>query len=137
MSRVQPMLLPSQKAARRDRALLARDAVRALATAALAFVVCWVGAWVYSERAWAPEAAGEQVGDAVSTVRRLQTEQHRVRLEAAVNVFLLRHAALPATLDDLVREGLIDESELRWPGYTRAYFYRPAGSTFTLLPPAY
>lgn len=137
MSRVQPMLLPSQKAARRDRALRARDAVRALATALLACVVCGVAGWLYSERAWRPEAAGEEVGDAVSTIRRVQTEQQLARLDAAVRVYLLRHAALPATLEDLVAEGLVDPAELRWPGYTRPYFYRPTGSTFTLLPPAY
>lgn len=62
---------------------------------------------------------------------------HQERLEAALDVYHVRHGAYPASLEELVLDGLIPNSALRYSDRANPYYYRASGGSFTLHPPRY
>jgi hypothetical protein len=137
-------LLPHEARRRRERRVriaragsIVRDGVRALAGVAIVAALLGFATEIWLRRTWTPSGAGEVVASPVSATRAMQTNLQQRRIEAAIVVFRLRNGAIPASLTQLVDDGLLAENELREPGYERAWFYRPAGSVYVLMPPAY
>ncbi len=112
-------------------------ALRATATALLVLAFLSVGTRIYLDRFWAPEPVGSGVSAPPTSLEWLQTVEHMEELEAALEVFRLRHRAYPDALVRLPEDGLVGRRALAFPSYDTPYYYRRAGATFELLPPRY
>lgn len=64
--------------------------------------------------------------------RGLQEQAHQARLEAAAEVHALRTGAPPATTQELVQAGLIEDRALRWPDQALQWSLDP-----NRVPPAF
>jgi hypothetical protein len=108
-------------------------AARVLATFAIAAALAGIAYWV-DERglAW-----GDAPGSAVlrdNSAQRFLARYQLERLRGALEVYRLEKGEYPADLRALVDAGLATSRDLRYP-WTEAYYYRPAGGRFVLLPP--
>ncbi|MGC4114377.1 MAG: DUF4388 domain-containing protein [Myxococcales bacterium] len=74
-----------------------------------------------------------QVAD--PALERLASRGQLSRLQTALAVYVLDHGKSPETLDELVKAGIVDEVDVRFP-WGEPYHYRKAGdATWVLLPP--
>lgn len=117
--------------------IAALTAVRGAATAMLAIAFISVAIRLYMDRGWEPSTRSDVVEAESTAMDRLHTIRHLERLEAALEVYRLRHDAYPARLDGLVDDGLVAPSALSFPLGGHEYYYRPSGDSYVLYPPRY
>jgi hypothetical protein len=67
--------------------------------------------------------------------QRLLARAQQARIEAAVEVFRLEKGALPERLEELVRVGLLQQEDLRYPWRDDYYYRRTSDRQFILLSP--
>lgn len=109
--------------------------VRAGITAAIVLAVGSVGLQLYLEHVWQPEDRGRRLAPAPGALERVHIDQHRERLAAALEVYLLQEGHYPADLGVLVESGLVAERSLRYPSFDTPWFYRADGDVYVLYPP--
>jgi hypothetical protein len=67
--------------------------------------------------------------------QRLVSRGQMERIRDALEVYRLEHGQLPAELEELASEKLLEPAELQFPWSQRYYYRRAAGQDFVLLPP--
>ncbi|HET9450444.1 MAG TPA: DUF4388 domain-containing protein [Aggregicoccus sp.] len=109
----------------------------ALGRLALSFVVVAalgvVGSHVYAGGPQPSRSPARSFADPAA--QRLVSQAQRARIGAALEVFRLEHGVLPEQLSALVQEGLLSESDLRFPWRDPYHYRRLAGREYLLLPP--
>lgn len=114
-----------------------RELVRAIFTTTLVFAALW-GACEFYWRWTTPEqVAAGSIAPTADALRQLHTNRQLDRIDAAIQVYRLRHGIWPDSIQTVVAEGLLSTETLSEPGFVRSYYYRPAGTSYVLLPPAY
>lgn len=86
---------------------------------------------------WTGLSHGQQSVALAPSALQQQLAQHQVhRIATAVRVHRAVEGRLPATLDELADVGVLDESELRFPFFERAFdYYQEGEGLFVVLPP--
>ena len=104
-------------------------------TVLLVLAVLSLGTRIYLEQFWEPEEVADQLPPPRAAMQQLQTQTQLQRIEAAIEVYRLKHGNYPGELVDLTGEGLMTQAALRFPGFERQYFYRLVGDSYELYPP--
>lgn len=68
-------------------------------------------------------------------LREPRTAAQLERIRMAVETWRVRKGELPPSLDALVTAKLLEERDLRWPGYERSYVLLPDGDSFLIIRP--
>ncbi len=89
---------------------------------------------VLADRLVPPPADPPAVPARTGVAERVLADDEIARLVSALEQSRLRHGHYPDSLDELVTDGLVDESDLTYP-FRRAYYYRRTKDAYVLLPP--
>lgn len=111
--------------------------VRSAVTALIVVAFLSVALRLYLDRGWEAVTPEGTFRAEPTEEQRFQTIQHLDRLEAALEVFRLRHGRYVLALEELVHDGLVPAHDLTFPGYAQPYYYRQAGDSYVLYPPRY
>ena len=68
-------------------------------------------------------------------LRQQITRAQLSRIQAALAVYRLERGDMPLTLDALVDQGMLSDSDVRFPWSDRYYYRRVGPQEFILLPP--
>jgi hypothetical protein len=124
-----PGAAPRRSAAGVLSALAGQVAMAAVLLAAAAVVLTRVDLGALGRRARGEGTSGDPA------VARALGRSQRSRIESALSAFAAVHGAAPASLEELVAQGMLTESDLRYP-WREGYYYRRTGeATYVLLPP--
>jgi hypothetical protein len=114
-----------------------RAALGMLGRLALSFAVlsalALVGSHVYAGGPGPVRSPASSFADPAT--QRHVSQAQRARIAAALEVFRLEHGVLPEQLSALVEQGLLSESDLRFPWRDPYHYRRLAGREYLLLPP--
>lgn len=99
-------------------------------------VLCFVA---LALRFGVPEPTEGPSGDTLtgrpSALDTLETSRHLERLEAAIEVYRLKSARYPESLEEVVDAGLLGERALTYPGFATPYYYELVPPSYVLYPP--
>jgi hypothetical protein len=115
---------------------LRRGVVHQGATVGLALAALLLGVWIFlAQREHAQKGSSEVVAMSLDPWEEAMTQAQLQRLKNALESYAARSGDYPVRLEGLVEAGLLEQTDLTFPGFESPYVYQLKGDAYLLVRP--